>query len=88
MTYRQADHLVKWQSALAFLTFMAGAGTIGGVIPEQISAVFCVIVGGLQAGTAVYVSGIRREAGRRSVTLAHREELQHGDSPHPDDVST
>lgn len=58
-TPRSNNRLVLWQSAMAGLAYIAGAGVIGEVIPTKWAALLFALVGGLQTTTAAYVAGMK-----------------------------
>lgn len=58
-TPRSNSRLVAWQAAMAGLSYVAGAGALTDILPAKWSALFFVVIGGLQAGTAAYVAGVR-----------------------------
>lgn len=51
--------LVWWNAFMAFLTFTASATVLGDVVGDRVAAVYLMIVGGLQAGTAAYVASAK-----------------------------
>lgn len=53
------NRLVVWQSIIAGLSYIAGAGALADVLPQQVAALLFVFVGGLQSATAAYVAATK-----------------------------
>jgi hypothetical protein len=56
---RSNNTLVVWQSIIAGLSYVGAAGALTDILPASWAGLFFVIVGGMQAGTAAYVAGMR-----------------------------
>lgn len=48
--------LIWWSAVMAALSYIAGAVTLSDVLGEKYAALFFMVVGALNSGTAVYVA--------------------------------
>lgn len=58
-TPRSNNRLVAWLAIMAGLSYMASAGALTDILPAKWAAAVFVLVGGLNAGTAAYVAGVK-----------------------------
>lgn len=53
------NKLVVWLAVMAGLSYVASAGALADILPAKLAALFLALIGGLNTGTAAYVTAMK-----------------------------